>query len=254
MKKRILSILTAVLLLITLLPLAAAGADGVNYWDDEMNAYLYPEWHYGIVLCRQMNVRNKASTNGSAYGQIRNGQPVKILGITQNNDFYVLDLESCGFKADPGAYGYAKASLIKMDPEFIATTKLTNLYATPWSTEQKNGEQTGRFFLLIDEYKNWYAVQAMESTPGTAFIRTRDVGTYNNYGTSFVVTWETKVYAEQSWDDLGKVGRFTPCRLITSYSGANSISSEYSLVLFNEGKKDEYTAWILNQYIAPIHN
>ena len=256
MKKRILSILTAALLLLALLPLSAAGADGGTYWDDATNAYLYSEWHYGIVTCRQMHVRDRASTNGSSYGQIKNGQTVKVLGITQDNNFYVLDLDSCGFTGTaPGAYGYAKSSLIKIDPEFIATTRTTNLYATPWTTELKNGEWNNRFFLVLAEHNDWYAVQLMETAPGTGFIRAREMGDYSSStGYNFIVSWDTNVYAEGDWKDLGTVKRFTPCRLLSSYSGADSISSEYSLVLFNAGEKKEYSAWILNQNIAPILN
>ena len=150
--KKCLLVLLAVTVL-ALLSLSVASADPAAYWDDATQSYLYYAPHYGIVICRQMNVRDRAATNGQTYGSIKNGQPVKILGISQNGSFYVLDLASCGFQNTGAAtVGYAKSSLIKIDPEFLATTKLTNLYATPWSTSLKNGEQTGRFFLIVDHY------------------------------------------------------------------------------------------------------
>ena len=261
MKKRILSVLTvAVLLLLVLLPLSVAGAGG-TYWDGNPNANLYTDvynpTHYGIVICRQMHVRDTPSTSGKSYGQIKNGQPVKILGVSDDNNFYILDLESCGFQGvTPGSYGYAKSTLIKMDPQFIATTRLTKTYATPWSRDLKNGEQSGRFFLVLAEHSNWYAVQLMDTTPGTAFIRSGDVGQYSrSIGNTYVVTWDTNIYAEQDWRSLGTAKRFTTCELMSSYLGSgDSISNEYSLVLFNPGEKNEFTAWILNQYIAPMIN
>ena len=171
MSKRVLSMLAALLFL--LLPLSVAGADGeASYWDATYQAMRYDEPHYGIVLCRQMNVRNKASTSGSTYGQIKNGQPVKILGISSDGNFYVLDLQSCGFaNAAPGSFGYAKSSLIRMDPTFFYAGSMTDLYATPWGDGKKNGEQGQRYFLIISSYGSWYAVQTMDSTPGTSFVR-----------------------------------------------------------------------------------
>ena len=247
MKKRILSLLTAAVLLM-LLPLSLAGADGASYWDAESRSFMYQEPRYGIVICRQMNVRNTASTGGTSYGSIKNGQPVKILGVSENNDFYVLDLESCGFAGQyPGAYGYAKASLIKMDPSFIATSKLINLYATPWSTEKKNGEQTNRFFLIIDQYNDWFAVQAMESSPGTAFIRARDVSPFSNSYSMYVVTWDAPLLDESTWAQFSSVKRYTTCSLF-------NVSGDYSLIVFNEGTASEMRGWINSQYIAPIYN
>ena len=247
MKKRILSFLAAAVLLL-LLPLSLAGADGASYWDAAANAYLYDEPHYGIVICRQMNVRDRASTSGKAYGSIKNGQPVTILGVTEKGDFYVLDLASCGFAGySTGDYGYAKSSLIKMDPEFIATTKLTNLYATPWSTEKKNGEQTNRFFLIIDQHNEWFAVQAMEGSPGSAFIRSRDIGQYTpQYQSMYVVTWDTALY-DDNMNHIQNVKRFTTGSMLDA-------SGDYSLVVFNEGTASELQAWILSQYLAPIFN
>lgn len=253
---RILSaMLAAVLSLLFCLPCALADGEASwdsasASWDPNAQAYLYDGEHYGIVLCIRMNVRNAPSTGARAYGMIRNGQPVRIVGVTDNRQFYLLDLESCGFGSAGGGvtYGYAKSSLIKMDPEFIATTGLTNLYATPWSREKKNGEQTNRFFLVIEAYDNWYAVQATETSPGTAFIRIQDVGRYNNgYQNLRVVTWDTDLYEEGSWARSRSVSRF---------SVGNVISRSYDscLMVFNEGTASEFRGWIRTQYTAPIIN
>ena len=257
MKNRILSILFAVSLLVMLLPLSFACADGgyggsggysTTYYDANYNAYMYSDPHIGIVICQRMNVRNRASTSGSTYCQIKNGQPVKVLGITSDNNFYVLDLDSCGATSNPGGFGYAKASLIKIDPEFFATTRMTNLYATPWTTDIKNGEQSGRFFLVLAQYSNWYAVQTMETSPGTSFVRMSDVGQYTQaYHTMYVVTWDTAAYDASTWAQLPNVKRFTPGSL-------QNISGDYTLLLFNEGTANQYSAWVPSQYVAPILN
>ena len=245
--KKLLSILLSAVLFM-LITVSVASADGQSYWDGSHQAYMYNVPRYGIVICRQMKVRDQPATKGREYGTIKNGQPVKIVGTSQNGDFYLVNLASCGFSGiDPDACGFAKASLIRIDPQFIATTKLTNLYATPWSTELKNGEQTGRFFLVIDQYNDWYAVQTNESTVGTSFIRSRDVGNYSNYSTKYVVTWETSLLDEYSYSPIQKLKRF-------SVGTAYSINNDFSMLIFNEGQANEVRGWVSTQYIAPIIN
>ena len=245
--KKLLSVLAAAMLLL-LLFLSAAAADGPAYWDEASHSYLYYAPRYGIVICRQMKVRDQPATKGREYGTIKNDQPVKILGTSQDGNFYMVELASCGFPGiDPNAYGYAKASLIRIDPQFIATTKLTNLYATPWSTELKNGEQTGRFFLVIDQNNGWYAVQANESAVGTAFILSRDVGDYSGYQTKYVVTWDTDLLDESSYAPIQSLKRF-------SVGSFYTVNGDFTLLVFNEGQNNEIRGWVSSQYVAPLIN
>ena len=249
MKKCLLVSLAAVVLLIFTLVSASADTYAQTYWDDATQSYLFYEAHYGIVICRQMSVRDQPSTGGASYGMIKNGQPVKILGKSADGNFYVLDLASCGFQNSGGtAVGYAKTSLLKIDPQFIACTKLTDIYATPWSTEHKIGEHVDRFWLIIDQQSNWYAVQAMESTAGTGFILSSDVGYYSNYQQKYVVTWDNvPLLDEASWSQSQTLSRF-------SVGALYSVSGDYSLLVFNAGQSNEIRGWVSNQYIAPLVN
>ena len=242
MKKRLLAMATIVVMLFLLLP--AAVADGYTTWDPASQAYMYNDVHYGIVICTKMNVRNKPSTSGTTYGSIRNGQPVKVLGITQDGNFYLVDLDSCGIPSDQ-YYGYAKASLIKIDPEYLVASRLLNLYATPWGDGLKNGEQTNRVFLVISEANGWYAVQATENTPGTAFIRMKDAP--ENYTGRYVVTWDTDLYDDSPMTKYSTVKRFTVGSLI-------GISGDFSRMVFNEGTNNEFYAWVNSQFVAPVIN
>ena len=251
---RIFSLMLALVLLSTLFAsLAFADAGYAMWtWDPTAQAYLYTESHNGIVLCTRMTVRDRASTAGKSLGTIRNGQPVKIMGITQVNNpanaFYLVDLASCGIKnATPGSYGYVKTSLIKMDPFFVATTKTTNLYATPWSTDLKNGEQGNRFFLVIGESANWYAVQTADGSAGTSFIRTGDIGWYSTGSTNYVITWDTPVYDETTWAQIQTVKRLSVGSLVT-------MNSDHYLLVFNQGKANEFRGWVPSLYIAPLVN
>ena len=241
MNKRILSLLSAVLLL--LLPLAVAGADSSTYWDSASQSYYFNEPHYGIVICRQMNVRNRAATSGTSYGQIKNGQPVRILGISQDSKFYVLDLQSCGFNAAAGSFGFAKSSLIKIDPEFYYAPSTIDLYATPWGDGMKNGEQSKRFFLIISRNNGWCAVQTLESSPGTSFIRIGSTPQY--YQGKYVVTWDAPLYDEYSGAQIQTAKRFTSGRMV-------NMSGDRALLVFNEGAANEFRAWIPMLYIAPV--
>ena len=244
--KKALSILTAVVLFL-LLPLSVSQADGYStFWDSESQFYRYEgQVHYGIVICTRMNVRKKASTSSSALGSIRNGQPVKILGTSQKGDFYVLDLESCGIRNSSAEFGFAKTSLIKVDPEFIAASRLLNLYATPWGDGLKNGEQSNRFFLVISQNNNWYAVQTTESYAGTSFIRTSDITPVRQ--TRYLVTWDAPLYDENTMSRMQTIERYT-----IGYRVA--VRGDYSLLLFNRDEPDEFRAMIPNQYIAPLLN
>ena len=250
------AIIMAVAISITV-PVSARGDNSNDlYWNEGMQAYEFGTPRYGIVICTKMNVRVKANASSKAYGQIKNGQPVKILGVTQKADFYVLDLASCGIKSDD-LYGYAKAGLIKMSPEFIYVSQLTNLYSTPWETDRntvwyqkqkhKNGEQNGRYFLVIEQKDDWYAVQAAESAPGTAFIRMRDVDANSPefYNETYVTTWEAPLLDESTWAQTRTVKRFTQGEFVAEYG-------EYILMSFNTGTANEYRGYINKLYLAPI--
>jgi len=252
--KRSLLILTAVVMAL-LLPLAPAQAkdhytidenNNSTYWDNEADFYRFAEPHYGIVICSKMNVRDQPSTRGSVYGSIRNGQPVKVLGISEGGDFYALDLESCGIHTARFGYGYAKMSLIVLDPQFIQASKLLNLYATPWGEGMKNGEQSGRYFLVVSQYNNWYAVQTTESSPGTSFIRARDITT-ESLLYKFVVTWDTIGYEPNTMQPAQTVKRF-------SFGTLLDRGEDYTMLQFNTDTPDEFRALIPNQYVAPIIN
>lgn len=247
MKNRILSLLLAAMLLCLFLPLSASCAESNpgSYWDAATRSFLYYEPHFGIVICRQMSVRDRASTSGKTLGQIKNGQPVKILGTSEKGDFYVLDLASCGVKgAVPGSYGYAKSALIKMDPEYYYAASNTLLYATPWGDGKMNGEQTGRYFLIISAGNGWYAIQTNDNAPGTSFIRAGSVAAV--YQSKYVVTWDAPLY-DDAGNQIQTVSRFTTGFL-------TNISGDSAQLVFNKGQANEFTAWIATLYIAPLIN
>lgn len=249
---RFLSLVLALVLLFTLAAPPARADYAASYWDPAMGLYRYSGNHVGIVLATRLTVRERPATNAASLGSVKNGRPMRILGITRLDDpanaFFLVDLPSCGVKdADPGSVGYVKVSLVKLDPYFIAATRLTNLYATPWSTELKNGEQNDRFFLVVDEGPGWYAVQTISDSAGTSFIRTGDVGNYSKGALQYVVTWETPLYDEVTWTQTRTVKRFAVGRLISS-------GGDHVLMVFDEGKSTEYRGWIALEHASPLVN
>lgn len=267
--KHIKSAVSIILLVLSFIIITTAAADGEMYFDENAKAFMFNEPHYGIVICTQMNVRSDASTRSKSYGKIKNGMPVKILGITDRAEFYVLDLQSCGIiNQNPGSYGYVKANLVKIDPWFVYLQKLTYLYATPWSidiempemtadtttwniqppTKLKNGEQDGRSFLIIGQQNNWYAVQSAESAPGTAFIRARDIPTNDlDYMNTYVTTWEAPLLNTTNKAQIKTIERFTLGEL-------KGFDGDYALMTFYQGTENEITGYIDKLYIAPLLN
>lgn len=250
---RILTLLLAGILLpaLAVFPAQADGiGDAATYnWSPSSGGTGYSDSHYGIVTATRLTVRSQPSTRASSLGTIKNGQPVKILGTSADDEFFMVDLQSCGIPSvEPGAAGYVKASLVRRDPVFLATTKTTSLYATPWTQALKNGEQSNRFFLVLEQSNNWYAVQTLESSAGTSFIRSRDVGQYSpSYPGLYVVTWDAPVFDESTWAQTRTAKRFTPASLVSS-------SGDNVLMVFNPGTGNEYRGWISAQYIAPLVN
>ena len=252
---RILSLLLAAVLLLGLgLSAGCASADGEGsnwsgsaIWDQDLQCYLFDNAHYGVVICRQMTVREKPSTSGKEYAKIGNSQPMKVVGFTQNEDWYVIDLGSIGI--DNGIqYGYGKASLIKLDPQWIYSDKTLPLYATPWSRDKRNGEQGNRYFLVIDQYNGWYAVQTQESSPGTSFVRSSDVPQYSLYYQSqYVINWECPCFDEQSWAVLQTIKRNTVGTVIGEID-------DFYMVVFNAGTEKEFRGWINKEFCGLIIN
>ena len=105
--------------------------------------------------------------------------------------------------------------------------------------------QNNRAFLVISAVPGWYAVQATDSTPGSAFIRAKDIA-LDNSG-RYVVTWDTDLYDDNTMAKSGVVKRFTVGSLI-------GISGEFSRMVFNEGKDNEFRAWVKSQFVAPVIN
>ncbi len=256
-------------LLLTVLAVSAAMADGELAWDSETNSYYFTTPRYGIVICTKLTVRCEASTRAKSYGLLKNGEPVKILGTTEKSDFYILDLPSCGFNniAADATVGYVKTGMIKIDPEYIYSGKLLNLYATPWSLypsyqyintpKLKNGEQDGRYFIVIEQSDHWYAVQATDEKAGSAFIRIKDVPINNVpvqdingfYYTParYVVTWDAPLLQESTWAQLDVVKKYTSGELLAD-------NGDYMLLVFEKGTEKETRGYINKLYLAPIIN
>ena len=272
MKKQLRNILCLAVVIITVVAVATHGiADGEMAWDEELRAYMFATPHYGIVICTQMNVRIQPDTRAKSLGKIKNGQPVKVLGITEKSDFYILDVQSCGINnAEEAQYGYVKSSLLKLDPAYIYSAKTLNLYSTPWSVNReeqwynapklKNGEQDNRYLLVIEQSDNWYAVQSSEDKPGTAFVRIKDVpinnmpvidpntnGAYYYTPIKYVVTWEAPLLDAATKVQTNVVKKYTAGEML--YEDA-----EYIMLVFNKGMPNEYRGLVSKLYLAPIIN
>ena len=230
------------------------------------NPYTYNYSRPGTVLCRQCNVRSEPKTNAKSYGKLKNGQTVTIVG--EYGDWTIVDLSSCGFNTQ--GTGYVKKGLIVPDPCWIVLTQYTNFYATPWNINgYKNGEQSGRVVLLIEEYYPFYAIQCCESTPGTSFIYMSDVGQYSQYGQNLYVVADEKVpVCDAPWGrQISSLDRFTIVNVLSGGYANSGIqdypfdnydqcyeNDGYYYVAVNYGQQDEYYGYIKTQYLQKIIN
>ncbi len=243
-----------------ILPITAM-ADGTQFYPGGYNYTIS-----GTVICRQLNVRSEPKTSAKSYGKLKNGQTVIIVG--EYDDWTVVDLSSCGFNMQ--GTGYVKKGLIKPDPHWIVLTQYTNLYATPWQmTNPKNGEQSGRVMLVIEENYPFYAVQCCEETPGTSFIYMGDVGQYSQYGQNLYVVAEKNVpIYDAPWGrQISTLDRFTIVNVEAGgygYSGIQEYPFEnyeqyyesdgFYYVTVNYGQNDAFSGYVPIQYIQKIIN
>jgi len=241
--KRILGIALLMSLVLScgvMIPLSASA-------DEDISPYLYAEPHPGIVVCTQLTVRNRPATGGKQIGQLKNMQICTIVG--KYNDWYILDTYESGLPSDAYAYGYAKDSLILQDPYWVVTTKYTPLYCSPWRMDNlRNGEQSGRVLLVIEENYPWYCVQCKESTAGSSFVRREDIGQYSTAEQNlYVVVQDKAELLSEDWAPVETLSRTTIADVIET-RGA------YSHVRLYAGTDKETIGWILSKYLQRIVN
>ncbi len=236
---------------------------------DDYTQYLSPYSHQGTVVCRQCNVRSSPKTSASSYGKLKNGQTCTIIG--EYGEWTMVDLSSCGFN-DQG-YGFVKKGLIETDPYWIVLTQYTYLYATPWQMNgSRNGEQSDRVMLVIEEQYPWYAVQCCENTPGTSFVYFGDVKQYSQPGQNLHVIAEDQVPVyDAPWGrQISMLDKFTIVNVEYGYYGGNSGIQEYpfdnnysdqcyevdgfTCVTVNYGQNNAYTGYVKSQYVQRIIN
>ena len=244
MKKNWLKVVSLLVTLALLLSVTVAFAD--NY-----DNYLFPYRYSATVIATRVSVRSGPSVRSSSYGQLKNGQTFMIVG--RYNDWYIVDLDSCKFSRDSSGYGFLQASFVKENPSWIVVPGSTFLYATPWQQpdgiQHKNGQQSNRVYLVIEQQPPFYAVQLCENSPGTAFIYMNDVPRYSYEGQDLYVCVEDKVpmYDAPWGNKRSSVSRFTVVNVIENYDG-------FYEVVVNYGTANEYTGWVQEQYFQKVIN
>ena len=242
-KALLIAVVVAVVCMFFLATSDAAHADGENVYEP----YFYPYYRSGTVVCSQLTLRSTPSTSGKEYGKLKNGQTCVILG--EYDEWFIIDLSSVGISGD---YGFAKSALIKEDPAWIVLTQYTYMYTDPWEYDdaKRNGEQSGRVCLVISESRAFYCVQCKENSPGSSFIRKRDVGQYSQYGQNLHVVAEADVPVYEAPFGGGTkdvLGRFTIVNV-------DAYSDIYCHVTVNTGEANQYDGWVESRYLQRIIN
>ena len=210
--------------------------------------YFYPYSHTGTVVCSRCTLRSEPNARSQEYGKLTNGMTCKIAG--KYEDWLIIDMSSVHVSNNPGGYAFVKSGLIKQDPYWIATTQYTYLYATPWQTDNmRNGEQSDRFFLVIEEQYPFYAVQCTERAAGTSFIYQWDIGQYSKEGQNLYLCVEDQVpvYEVPTGNVICTVDRYTIVNV-------NGQSNGMYHVTVNPGTSNEFYGCVNTQHFQRIIN
>ena len=201
--------------------------------------------YYGVVVCTNLSVRYEPNTNAKRYGQLHNGDVVKI--YQNQGNWLMIDL---GFSGLGDGVGYIKSALVKESPCFIVLTKYTNGYDDPWYTGMENGEfSKGEPMLVKNQNDQFYCVQPHKGQAGSSFIRRSDVGRYSQDcepGWAVVMDGPINVYDLYSSAVIGQLKTYSIVQVV-------SYSAEWSHIYFKNG--DSYVdAWVQTSNIGPVIN
>ena len=206
------------------------------------------EWYYsytGVVMCTNISVRKTPSTSAQRYGQLHNGDVVKI--YENSNGWLTIDL---GFVNMGEGVGYIKSSLVKESPCFIVLTKYTPVYADPWWTGESNGEISGGTpMLLISESRDFYCVQLHTGKAGSTFVRKSDVGRYNpecEPGYAVVMDGPIDVYDYNRTQIIGQLKTDNLVQVL-------SYEYEWSHIYYKSGD-NYYDAWVPTSNLGAVIN
>ncbi len=239
-KKFILTFLALISILVIAWSFPAM-ADGNPY-------YSYQNGWSGTVICTNVSIRETPSTSAKRYGQLHNGDVVKIVG--EQNGWYLIDLASTGIKNVPDGIGYAKKSLIKISPYWIVLTKYTPVYADPWWSGESNGElSSGTPLLVISENNEFYCVRLHNGQAGVTFVRKYDVGRYNpdcEPGYAVVVDGPIDVYSN---DNNAVIGTLKTLELVQVYF----YDGEYAHIYYNQNNTF-IDAYVKTLNLQPVLN
>lgn len=126
---------------------------------------IYP----GVVISQNVSLREQPSTGATRIASIPNGAVLDLLD-EQNGWYYVSYYDGSG--AAP-LQGWTRVDFIVRDPQFITTTMLTYVYATPTRSAKKVGQLVaGTQLVVIGEYNDFWVVN-LRSASG--FIYKPDV-------------------------------------------------------------------------------
>lgn len=227
--------------------ICGAFADAERYFEAE-NAYR-SRWT-GIVMCTNITVRMSPSTSAQKYGQLHNGDVVRI--VEQLDGWYAIDLKTSGLKDAPDGVGYIKSSLVKSNPYWIVTTQYTPVYSDPWGTGNSNGEiSVNTPMMVVSENNYYYCVQTRPQSAGSSFIRKYDVGRFSaECEPGYAVVVDGPIYAYSYFDpgyQLGKLESFEVVQVVEW--------GEWNTHIFYT-KKDGtyYDAYVPSMNLQPVIN
>lgn len=225
----------------------SAFADAERYYEAE---YAYRFMWTGVVMCTNITVRMSPNTSAQKYGQLHNGDVVKI--VEQLDGWYAIDLQTSGLKDVPDGVGYVKSSLVKSNPYWIVTTKYTPVYSDPWGTGNSNGEiSVNTPMMVVSENDYYYCVQTRPQSAGSSFIRKYDVGKFTpDCEPGFAVAIDGPVYVLSYFDpgyQLGTLDSFDVVQVV-------EWGPQNSHIFYTKKDGTYYDAYVPTMYLQPVIN
>ena len=198
----------------------------------------------GVIICTNISVRTEPNTSAKRYGQLHNGDVVRILQDT--GKWMTIDLSYSGLG---DGVGYVLSSLVKESPCFIVLTKYTEGYDDPWGTGKQNGQfSKGEPKLLKNQNGQYYCIQPHKGQAGSSFIRVSDVGRYTQDcepGYAVVMDGPIDVYDYYN-TYIGQLKTESIVQVL-------SWGADWSQIYYKVG--DEYVeVWVVTTNLAPVVN
>ncbi len=136
----------------------------------------------GILITTNATVRSRASYDGSAVANAKNGQVLTVL--SREGQWYAIDLRKSGFNKD--GVGYVRDYYVVFNSynlevpyDDYGQKRYIQSYNDPWFGLSNGQISSGQLYRVNSENDLWLVIQLPAHEGGSGFIRKIDVDMYD---------------------------------------------------------------------------